>query len=72
MIGVNGGSRGGIHAEAESERRIGFGTVEGRVWITMLCAPGLSELMQFAEVMPFESLGEVAQELEEFRGSFVR
>src|SRR5450756_2392300 len=55
----------------ESERRIGFAAVEGRVaGVAILCAAPLSEPMQLAEVMPLDGLGEVSEELEEFSGCF--
>ncbi len=59
---MNGRDRGGFQRRLESERRIGFGAVEGRVaGVAILCAALLSEPMQLAEVMPLDGLGEVSQ-----------
>lgn len=68
---TDGWCRGSFHWWLDSERRIGFGPLEGWVVrIAILCAAILREPMQFAEVMPFDGLGEVSEELEELSGRF--
>ena len=57
--------------ELESERWIGFGAIEGVLWITILCRADLREAMQLPEVMSFQGFGEISQELQEFSRGFV-
>jgi hypothetical protein len=70
-MSVSGRDRSGFQRGFDLERRIGFGTVEGIIGITILCAARLCESMQLAEVMTFEGFGEIAQELEQFSGRLV-
>src|ERR1035441_740546 len=70
-MSVNGPNHGGFRRGFDLERRIGFGAVEGRVGITILCAPRLSEPMQLAEVMSFKGLGKILEELEQIRRRLV-
>ena len=53
-MSVNDQNRGSFHRGLDLERRIGFGTVEGIIGITILYAPRSSEPMQLAEVMSFK------------------
>ena len=64
-MSVNGRDRDGFQGWVESERRIGFGTVEGRFWIRIPCAALLIESMQLTEVMSFQGLGQILEELEQ-------
>jgi hypothetical protein len=64
-MGVNGWGRGGFHRGFELERRIGFRAVEGRVGIRISCAARLIEPMQLTEVVSFQCLGQMPEELEQ-------
>jgi hypothetical protein len=68
---MNGRDRGGFQGWVESERWIGFGTIEGIIGIRVLCAARLIEPVQLAEVMAFKRFGEMAQELKEIRRRLV-
>src|SRR5208337_4845379 len=70
-MSVNGRDRDGFQGWVESERRLGFGTVEGRFWIRIPCAALLIESMQLTEVMSFQGLGQILEELEQIRRRLV-
>jgi hypothetical protein len=69
--GQNGRDRVGLQGWVEPERRIGFWAVEGRVRIMIACAARLIEPMQLTEVMSFQGLGQILEELEQIRRRLV-
>src|ERR1039457_7185343 len=63
--------RVGFQGWAESERRMGLWAVEGRGGIMIPCAARLIEPMQLTEVMSFQGLGQILEELEQIRRRLV-
>jgi len=68
---MNGGAVVVFKGWVESERRIGFWAIEGRVGITISRAVRLIVPMQLTEVMSFQGLGEILEELKQLRGGLV-